>query len=82
MLKKNFEKIVIEGSSILDGERLVARFFANIDLADPKNIVLSTHQLDKELCKERRSEVRADEVEFEDYAYALQDKVIAATVTE
>lgn len=81
MFNKTSERIVIEGDSVLDG-MLAARFYATIDLADPKKITLNTRHINVELCKERRDEVRADEVEFEDYAYALHDKVLAETTTE
>ena len=77
MFVKNSERIVIEGDSVID-EKLAARFYATIDLTDPKKIVLNTRHINTELCKERRAEVRADEVEFEDYAYSVQDNVLAA----
>lgn len=76
MFNKTSERIVIEGDSVLDG-MLAARFYATIDLVDPKKITLNTRHINTELCKERRDEVRADEVAFEDYAYSMQDNVIA-----
>lgn len=80
MIDKKTTKMVIEGNSVIDGVT-VARFFSIIDLANPKNISLSTRQIDKDACKEHRDTVRADEAEFEDYAYSMQDKILAAIET-
>ena len=74
---KHSSKIMIDGESVIDDIK-VARFLAVIDIDDPKNMSLSTRYINPELGKAYRDTVRADENAFEDYAYALQDKVLAA----
>lgn len=75
MLKKS-EKITIEGKSILDGVEL-AGFVASIDSNDPTQMNISSWQINKAAYKANRSVARADEAEFEDYAYDIQDEMIA-----
>lgn len=75
MLEKT-ESITITGRSVV-GEKEVCGFQAVIRKSDPKNMQLSTWKSDKELYKENRVQCRADEAEFEDYAYAKQDELIA-----
>lgn len=79
MLEKK-EKITITGKSIIEGVE-VCGYQAQIDSADPSNIVLTDWQVDKEMYKANRTACRADQAEFEDYAYAVQDEMIAK-VTE
>lgn len=69
-------RIFIEGDSVIN-EKQIAKFFATFDLSNPEDISMSTRQVDKGLCKEYRNDFRSDEAEFEDYAYSIQDKLIA-----
>lgn len=76
MLKKE-EKITIKGESIID-DKSVAGFTAAIDSNNPEDITFSSWQNDKAAYKENRTAVRADQAEFEDYAYSKQDEMISA----
>lgn len=80
MLTKT-KKITIEGKSVINGVN-VAGFVASIDSVDPSQMTLSSFQIDKAACKENRVAVRADEAEFEDYAYAIQDAMLAENGAE
>lgn len=75
MLKHSI-RVFIEGKSAIDGVD-VASFSASVSSNNPNNIVFSTRQLDQAACKEHRVEVRADEAAFSDYAYSVQDKMLA-----
>ena len=70
------KKITIDGSSVIDGIK-VAGFRAEIDSMNPENMNLSSYQTNKAMYKEHRVAVRADEAEFEDYAFSIQDTMIA-----
>lgn len=73
---KTTKKITIDGFSMIDGVK-VAGFKAEIDSVNPENILLTSWQMDKNAYKENRVAARADEAEFEDYAYSIQDSMIA-----
>jgi len=76
MLNKT-EKIIITGESLIDGVPAEG-FQAQIDSSRPQEMTMTSWQINKELYKANRSVCRADEAEFEDYAYAKQDEMIAA----
>ena len=70
------KKIELTGYSVIDGVN--AEFYrATIDSNNPDNIDFGSSQIDKALCKANRVQCRADEAEFEDMAYAIQDEMIA-----
>lgn len=75
MLKVS-QKITITGESVINGVS-VAGFTAAIKSEDPSDITFSNWQNDKQAYKENRTAVRADLAEFEDYAYARQDELLA-----
>ena len=75
MLKKT-QKIKIEGESLI-GEVSAAGFRAEIDSENPEKMTLSVWQNDKPTYKANRDAVRADQAEFEDYAYTVQDQLIS-----
>lgn len=75
MLTKS-KKITIEGRSVIDGVQ-VAGFVASIDSTNPYQMTLSSYQIDKAAYKANRVAARADEAEFEDYAYEIQDAMLA-----
>lgn len=75
MLTKT-RKITIEGKSVIDGVA-VAGFNAVIDSTNPAQMTLSSYQINKMAYKENRVAARADEAEFEDYAYEVQDAMLA-----
>ena len=69
-------KITIEAKSKAEDKELMG-FRAVIDINDPENMGFYDWTIDKDACKEFRAIVRADQAAFEDYAYEVQDKVIA-----
>ena len=78
---KTTKKITINGKSIIDNVE-VCGYQAQIDESNPTNMSLSDWQINKELYKANRVECRADIAEFEDYAYTIQDELIAALEAE
>lgn len=78
---KTMKKITINGKSIIDNVE-VCGYLAQIDESNPTNMSLSDWQINKELYKANRVECRADLAEFEEYAYAKQDELIAALEAE
>lgn len=76
------ENITITGKSIVDGVE-VCGFQATLSTSNPGEIHFASWQNDQAMYKENRSICRADEAEFEDYAFARQDEIIAEmTMTE
>lgn len=77
------KSITITGNSTIDGV-IAEGYQAVIDSADPENMNLSSWQQDKALYKANRAQCRADQAEFEDMAYEIQDQLIAdqASATE
>ena len=71
MLSEN--KILIESKCVVDGKE-IAGFRAMFNTDAPEEMSLLPYQIDKPACKEHREIVRADQVDFEDYAYSIQDK--------
>ena len=64
-------RITIVADTIVD-EVKIASFGAILN-AETNDLSLTTRHIDKEACKIHRDIVRADQTEFEDYAYSLQD---------
>ena len=75
MLKTN-RKITLEGTSTIDGV-IVSKFTAAINSEDPNQMTLSSVQINKAAYKANRDAVRTDEAAFEDYAFSLQDSMLA-----
>ena len=80
MLKTN-KKITINGKSMVNDAE-VAGFQAQIDSSNPENMTLNNWQTNAQLYKENRAICRADQAEFEDYAYTVQDQLIAEKTAE
>lgn len=76
MLKMQ-ENITITGRSVIDGTE-VCGFQATLKTENPDDITFNSWKINKSLYKENRAECRADENEFEDYAYTKQDEMIEA----
>lgn len=74
------KKNTIEGESVIDGV-IVQGYRAELNEANPENLVMSDWIVNQQLYKENRSAVRADLHEFEDTVFALQDELIAAAGT-
>lgn len=66
-------RITIVADTVVD-EAKIASFGAILNL-DNMELSLTTRHIDKEACKVHKEIVRADQAEFEDYAYALQDQL-------
>ena len=75
------KKLTVTGKSMIDGVE-VCGYQAQIDSDDPSNMTLTDWQVNKALYKANRAECRADLAEFEDYAYTLQDEMLAEVAVE
>lgn len=74
MLKKK-KTINISGSSIInDTEAMV--YTASIDSDRPENMTINYYQTNTNVYKANREACRADQAEFEEYAYKLQDELL------
>ena len=65
------KKMGFFGDSVVNGNK-IASFSATLDL-DTMELNMSSRHIDKELCKIYRDNVRADQAEFENFAYSIQD---------
>ena len=65
------KKITIETKTIVDGKEI----HGHRAIISEENISFLPYQIDKDACKEHRKVVRADNAEFEDYAYELQESI-------
>lgn len=70
------EKITVSGKSMIDGVE-VCGYQALIDSSNPADIAFTDWQVNKEMYKANRAECRMDQAEFEDYAYTIQDEMLA-----
>lgn len=70
------KEITLTGESKIDG--VVAEVYrAVINSENPDDMTLTAVQMDKALYKANRTTCRADNAEFEDMAYTLQDTLLA-----
>lgn len=75
------KEITLTGESRIDG--VVAETYrAVINSDNPSDMTLTSIQRDKALYKANRTTCRADNAEFEEAAYALQDQMIAEAAAE
>lgn len=65
------KRITILADTIVEDTKIAS--FGAILNTDTMELSLTSRHVDKEACKVYRDIVRADQREFEDYAYALQD---------
>lgn len=72
----NTKKITIEAKCVVDGAE-IAGFRAVFDSENQKKMSFLPWQINAEACKEHRKIVRQDQAEFEDYAYAVQEEILA-----
>lgn len=79
MLKKN-ARVVVDGEIVVN-DVSAARCYATIDLDNPKNVNLTTRQINGDVRIENRTELQAGVAEFEDYTYGLRDKILASVKT-
>ncbi len=73
MLTKK-KKTTIEGKSVVNDVE-IAGFRASIDSDNPDDMTISVWQSNKAEYKANRVAARADQAEFEDYAYTVQDEL-------
>ena len=69
MLANN--RITIVADTVVNDAKIAS--FGAILNVDTMELSLTTRHVDKDACKTHRDIVRADQKEFEDYAYSLQD---------
>lgn len=66
-------KISIIADTIVSDVRIASHSASlNVKTAE---LTMGTRHIDKDACKTHRDTVRADQKEFEDFAYSLQDMV-------
>lgn len=75
------KEITLTGESKIDGVTAQS-YRAVINSENPSDMTLTSVQRDKALYKKNRATCRADEAEFEDAAYALQDEMLAEVAAE
>lgn len=65
------KKITIEAKTIVEGKEI----HGHRAILSDDGVSMLPFQIDKAACKEQRAIVRADQAEFEDYAYDMQEKL-------
>lgn len=77
MLKMKNNHLTLSGTSEIDGVP-IKEFNAKIDFENPDNVQIQAPYIsNQDLYRENRAQVRQDETAFEDFVYAMQDKVKA-----
>lgn len=71
-------KVILDGRSVVNDVEL-ARFLVQIDSADPTNMVFSSRPIVADAYKDNIDVIRADEAEFRNYAYSVQDEILKST---
>lgn len=69
----NNKRLTIVSDSTIDDVK-IASYGAILDL-ETMDLSLTTRYIDKYACKIHKDAIRADQAEFEDYAYSVQDKL-------
>ena len=69
------KRLTIVADTTLDDVKIAA-YGAVLNL-ESMELSLTSRYLDKEACKVNKEIVRADQAEFEDYAYLIQDQLKA-----
>lgn len=77
MALKTTRNVNLTGQSIINGVA-VENYTASINEANPEGMTISRSILNGTVRKENRAECVADQVAFEDMAYALQAEMITA----
>lgn len=72
----NTKKFSVEAKCVVDGVE-IAGFRAIFDSENPESLSFHPWQIKKEACKEHRKTLRADQAEFEDYVYQIQEDMLA-----
>lgn len=74
------KNITLNGQSTIDGT-VAQEYRAQINASKPEDMTLTNWLQDKDVYKLNREQCRADGVEFEETAYALQEELIAELET-
>lgn len=74
------KRLTILADTVVDNAK-IASYVAVLDLED-MDLSLSSRHIDNNACKVHKDIVRKDNKDFEDYAYALQDKLMASEIKE
>ena len=69
------KRLTIVAETVVD-EVKIASYGAILNL-ESMDLSMTTRYIDKDACKEHKDIVRADQAEFEDYAYSVQDMLKA-----
>lgn len=64
-------KITLEAKTVVDEKEI----HGHRAIISEDGVSMLPYQIDKAACKEQRAVVRADQAEFEDYAYDMQEKL-------
>lgn len=70
------KKITIEAKTEKDGKAIAG----HRAIIEGEKIVFLPYQIDAEAYKAERATVRADQAEFEDYAYALHENILKGEI--
>lgn len=81
MLGNVREVITITGESIV-GDIAIESYRAELDFNNPKEMDLQTWIVAKELYKENREQCRKDKADFEELAFAEQEKILSRSKGE
>lgn len=74
----NTEKsVTFSGKSVIDGKEAEG-YTAVIKSNNPKDMTITSWQIDGATYKENRVQCRKDKADFEDAVYIMQDEMIAA----
>lgn len=74
------KRLTIVAETVIDDVK-IASYGAVLDLED-MDLSLTSRYIDKSACKVHKDIVRRDNQDFEDYAYAVQDKLMPPEVKE
>lgn len=69
----NNRRVTFVAETVID-ENKIASYGAILNLED-MDLSFTSRHIDKEACKIHRDAIRADLASFEDYAYAIQEKL-------
>ena len=78
MLEINKSISLIGNSKV--GEKVVKVFDAKINENDPENLTINSYITDYELYKVNRTAVTAEQTEFENMVYSIQESLVTGTV--
>lgn len=75
MLRKT-KITTVNGHSVINGMEVML-YTAQFDDDNPNGVTFNYYMTNNEIYKANREECRKDQMEFEEYVYALQDEALA-----